>query len=300
MRSNRRFSLREMASFVKQSGINWLSLKYFKLVSQKRVTLIRDGGLGDAIMSTAVISAFQEKYPETRIRLITSFPEVFDLLDIECSQTRSFPYFWLSYGFKDLPIVNKFGEKHIKFLMGGIVGLSDHEVHNYLIPFFSDVSFIESKGLRKNGYVIIQPEAGEWFRDKNWDNSSWIKLSTVLLKKGFVVCQIGTMSNKLIEGAVDFRGKCTLTESFTLVRYSRLVLCVNSFAEQVASAFNIPTIVLYGPTNPKYSLNQMQWSVYNDKIVSFENLKQDTYHFSKVTDIQVETVQEAIEIALGN
>lgn len=56
---------------------------------------------------------------------------------------------------------------------------------------------------------------------------------------------------KLPKGAVNLCGKATLLETAWIVRHSLLAICNDSAIMHVASYFDVPTVGLFGPTDPK-------------------------------------------------
>ena len=69
---------------------------------------------------------------------------------------------------------------------------------------------------------------------------------------------------------------------------------VNSFAEQAAWVFNVPSVILYGPTNPRYSLNPRQVAVSSNQVLKFQDLHNLKYQFNDMDSIEVQTVLNTI------
>uniref|UniRef100_UPI00404714BC glycosyltransferase family 9 protein n=1 Tax=Roseivirga sp. TaxID=1964215 RepID=UPI00404714BC len=297
MRSNRSYSLREQFSALRKYVITKLSLVYLNVTSARKAVIVRDGGLGDAIMATTVVEALKKKYPKTQFFLSTGFPEVFDEVKYVKHSLFSFPVIWLSYTHYDLYPWRRKATIHYSAMMAKLAGvhgnLSDKIHLNFDTKRHQEFINTHVKGKR---FMVIQPHAGEWFPQKNWSISKWNDLVGILKSRGYLVYQIGTAKEQHINGTIDFRGKTSILESLILLKNASFLIGVNSFAEQAAWAFNVPAIILYGPTNPHCSLNPNQYAVFSNKVVSYSDLKGTAYEFYPMADIKVDTVLEAMAL----
>lgn len=292
MRTNREFTLRENASALRKLLSNRISLFYFKLFKPNKIWLIRDGGIGDAIISTAAIAVFRKTFPNTKLYLVTNTPSIFESLDLEIANNAKFPRIWLTYGHYDLPWM-KNRAKHIKLIIGETLGLKLKESDPFKLNF-SDPELLRQLQLKPKSYVIIQPAAGDWFKEKNWNAEYWTQLVQKLNKIKIAAHQIGTLEDEVIEGCVDWRGKLTLAQSLNLIQYSSGLIGVNSFGEQAAAAYNIPSIILYGPTNPVYSLNPGQVAISSNGIYNYKSISSLNYRFSSLIEISVDQVMNQV------
>lgn len=295
MRSNRSYSLREHFSALRKYVITKLSLAYINVTGARKAVIVRDGGLGDAIMATAVVEALKREYPKIQFFLSTGFPEVFDQVELVRHSLFSFPVIWLSYTHYDLYPWKRKATIHYSVMMAKMAGvyrnLSDKI---YLsIDIKRHQVFINSY-VKGKEFIVIQPNAGEWFPQKNWSTNKWTDLVGILKSRGYLVYQIGTAKEPYIYGTVDFRGKTSILECLVLLKYANLLIGVNSFAEQAVRSFNVPAIILYGPTNPHCSLNPNQYAVFSNNVISYSDLKSKAYEFYSMADIKVDTVLDAI------
>lgn len=296
MRSNRSYSLREHFSAIRKFIITKLSLLFLKIAPNSSLTVIRDGGLGDAIMATGLIVELERKYPKAEISVSVSFPELFLGYKTSRHSFFSFPVIWLSYTHYDFFPWTLGKPLHCRSIMAKLAGLEK----GFNMPPILALDEIENADFIKKyidgkSYLVIQPSAGEWFLSKNWSNACWEELVEKLSKRDISLYQIGTMENPLIKGVLDFRGQTTIYQSFLLIKHATALIGVNSFAEQVAWVFNVPSVILYGPTNPIYSLNPGQTAVYSNQITNYGGLSGMEYTFSDMRTISVETVLKALE-----
>lgn len=296
MRSNRPYNLREHFSAVRKYLITKLSLVFINLFHPSKVTVVRDGGLGDAIMATAVIGALKNKYTNTEFYLSARFPEIFSGYKFKNHSFFSFPIIWLSYTHYDFFPWTFRKPFHCSQIMAELAGL---RFESKMTPKLSLNENMNDEFMRKyvadKKYLIIQPSAGDWFTSKNWSVAQWEELVSRLKVKGKLVYQIGTSDNVLISGAIDLRGKLTIEQCLLLIKYASVLIGVNSFAEQASWVFQVPSVILYGPTNPTYSLNPGQIAVSSGDMIMYEDISELNYSFSKMESISCETVLKAID-----
>jgi len=123
--------------------------------------------------------------------------------------------------------------------------------------------------LKENGFNITKPQRlvcinlGAGRKNKFWFNNHWVDLvSEILKKKNIWIVFTGTKSESreveevlsLIKSnskkIINLCGKTSLQELFALVSHSNLVIAPDSAIIHVAKALSVPSIGLYGPTNP--------------------------------------------------
>lgn len=265
-----------------------ISLFYFEHISQRKITLIRKQGIGDVIFSTGVIARFKEGHPSTKVKLVVSHPSCFEEKVYSSFSLLDFPCVWVMYEHFDFSLLRR-KDKHITRIMADFLFLQPDVNLDYEIPFKLP-PFIKGK----SGLIVIHPQAGGWNTCRNWSLKKWEELVHKLMKDGFEVCQIGIKSDTLIPNAMDFRGKLDIQESFGLIKQADVFVGVNSFGEQAAAAFGIQSVIIYGPTNPIYSLNPNQVAVYGKNYVEYDSLGTLHYNFPFTESIDLETVYSAV------
>ena len=246
MRTNTKYNLSDGAAILLQFFIGRFSLWYFRNISNKRITLIRRQGIGDAIFCTGVLDEFKKKNTKTQVKLVSNHPNVFS----HKSET----------------------ERQLK-------AEADHDKFG--------LEFINGKK-----YIVIHPWAGHWNTQRNWSKGNWDTLVQMLREEGYLIYQIGGKEDLPIDGAMQFNGIATLEECFVLIKNAELFIGVNSFAEQAAGAFKVRSVVLYGPTNPIYSLNKNQVAISGNQVIDHSLLSNLTYEFDLVDNINCRLVYE--------
>ncbi|WP_323757930.1 glycosyltransferase family 9 protein [Roseivirga sp.] len=181
--------------------------------------------------------------------------------------------------------------------MAGV--LNEHKNHQAISIDEREYKDFLRDHVENKKYLVIQSGAGAWFQEKNWDQNKWLHLVEELKAMGYAVYHIGTQDNAPLEGVVDFRGKTNIYESLLLVKHAKLLIGVNSFAEQAAWVFNVPSVILYGPTNPRYSLNPGQVAVFSNQAFEYRDLYNLPYQFQNMNSIEVKTVLKAASTILN-
>ena len=290
MRTNQKYAFFSGLAILLQFCISKISFWYFKKISDKRITLIRKQGIGDAIFTTGVLYQFQNRYPATKIKLVSNHPSIFEMESSHSFSLRDFPFVWMMYGHYDFSFFRK-GDKHIKTIIAEHLKLSAKLSFNYRINLskLNHSKFI-SKNIKNKNYIVIHPWAGHWNTGKNWLLIKWNELVQMLTQNGHVVYQIGEGKDLPINGVKHFQGACSLHESIALIKNADLFIGINSFGEQVAGAFDIKSVILYGPTNPAYSLNENQFAISGANIIEHRMLPNLRYEFKSVEIINSDLV----------
>lgn len=104
------------------------------------------------------------------------------------------------------------------------------------------------KGFIKGDQIITVNPTSRCSKNQEWDWKKWEYLVRKFSNYEFI--QIGLKEEKLINGAIDYRGELTLRESCIAVKNSILYIGVDSFFSHVASAFNTNSITLFGDSSP--------------------------------------------------
>lgn len=292
MRTNTKYNLRDGASILLQFFIGRFSLWYFRNISNKRITLIRRQGIGDAIFCTGVLDEFKKKNTKTQVKLVSNHPNVFSHKSENTYSLSDFPFVWLMYGHYDFGVFRR-KDKHITKIAAEFLGLPPDNNYDSQIEINETAhdKFV-SEFIKGKKYIVIHPWAGHWNTQRNWSKGNWDNLVQMLQEEGYLIYQIGGKEDLHIDGAKPFNGIATLDECFVLIKNAKLFIGVNSFAEQAAGAFKVRSVILYGPTNPVYSLNKNQVAISGNKVIDHSLLSNLTYEFDIVDNINCRLVYE--------
>ena len=137
---------------------------------------------------------------------------------------------------------------------------------DYLQLFIStneENSFFK-KGLFKTDKIITVNPTSRCSKNQEWGWEKWGYLVRKFSNYKFI--QIVLSDEKLINGAIDYRGKLTLRESCIAIKHSIMYIGVDSFFSHVAAAFNTNSITLFGDSSP--NINSHDNSTYIFKSLS--------------------------------
>jgi hypothetical protein len=256
---------------------------------QTNVIFQIDGGIGKSIMATAVCEAIKKQYPKERLIVISAYPEVFMCnpnVD-KCLTHDNLNYFYQDYieGKKVLAFLhNPYFEtafierkKHLIELWCEMFGVAynGEEPKIYLtqreIDFYSN-QFASEKPifvLQTNGGGADQAIKYSWSRDI--PNQVAQKVVDSLISKYHVVHirredQLSLQNTTPISS--DFRALAVL------IKISAGRLLMDSFAQHVAKALDLDSVVLWIANTPK------QFGYYNNTnvIANAEKLTPELKH----------------------
>lgn len=101
--------------------------------------------------------------------------------------------------------------------------------------------------------VLFCPEAS--MLGKQWPSASWLKLASAAANAGYEVTFVEAPKGQKSPPAPleHFRSwQGTVADLIGLMRGSKAVVSVDSFAGHLASAVGVPTFSIFGPTKPDY------------------------------------------------
>jgi len=163
--------------------------------------------------------------------------------------------------------------------------------------------------------VAIQPGSGKKQLFKRWDMGKFKALTERLLQKGWKVVIVGTEEEKeeieYIEKSIKHNRLKILKERLTLpqithfLKYFDLIIANDTSLVHLAAISSVPSVVIYGPTNPA---KNKAWGV-KSRLVRKElpcspcyNFRTPNcrYNFKCLKEIAVEDVLAAAQALLAN
>lgn len=98
------------------------------------------------------------------------------------------------------------------------------------------------------------------FNYKMWSDEAWLACARWLTARGLALVLTGSTDQPerayvgrlaaAMPGAIDLAGQLTLTQAACLISRARLYVGPDTALTHIASALGIPTLALYGPTDP--------------------------------------------------
>jgi hypothetical protein len=144
-------------------------------------------------------------------------------------------------------------------------------------------------------YITIQNSSGMPGKCYDFFEEVVKFLKPLLDSNNYKIVQIGDEKDRKISEALDLTGKTNINQTAYVISRSSLHLGNDSFAVHMASAFDIPTVALYGITTPEIA--GPYWS--NKKINLYSNKFKPSFNPNEspktVNNIKIEEVVEACE-----
>jgi ADP-heptose:LPS heptosyltransferase len=217
------------------------------------------------LLSTPSFKALREKYINSKIivfckkkqhRAIYENNPYIDKLISSPFLARMIPYlfhyfkwptFYLyDYGYLTPSINYKRNATEIIAEMLG-VELKDKRLQVFLTDSENDQAKLElSKYSRP---VVVIHITSMTSKNQNWPLENWQRLVKEMPECTFI--QLGLPHEDKVEGAVDLRGRSSFRESLALMKNATSFIGVVSSLAHATSIFDIPGVVLFGPSAPE-------------------------------------------------
>jgi len=226
------------------------------------------GGLGKNIAGTSLIKDIKLKYPDRKLIMVTSWPEVFlNNSDVDrIFQLGQAPYFYEDYiEGKDVII-----SKHEPYNQSDHITKKKHLVHNWC-----DLMDIEYKkqlpvilpnypqgmllGLweRPKPIMVIQTGGGPMEGQKysySWTRDMPLEVAQEIVKKHYQqyhIIQITRPNGYKLDNVERLDQKMSNMELFSLVVKAQKLVLIDSCLQHAAAALNKKSTVLWVGTSPK-------------------------------------------------
>ncbi len=250
-----------------------------------KVLIIRYGKLGDVVLTTSVVQALYENGYEVHILTRKPYHILFEddyrvskvLLDGKVSlrelREEGYDYvldlhaklksFLVSklLNFRHSFTYNKrFFRRRLMLLTKKLHTLPNvYEMYNEVlkgvlgfIPRSKPKLIVEGKPPLDGEYIIINPTARYRKRIWNWFRELDDELEALGIRRVYIGLEQDLHMYSVSDfGGINLVGKTDLKTSLLLVKYAKLFVGHDSGFMHVASAFNIPTVVFFGPTVPE-------------------------------------------------
>lgn len=222
----------------------------------RRILVRRLGAHGDVLLATPALWALRQKYPHAEIGVITKCPDMLRGLGWLTMVTKKSSYYDefidldLAYESRsDLHIVEAFAQKlEVKLPSRWQMHMAENEATNVWAE----------RTARGSKLAILHPGMSCW-PGKNWvleegnvyDVSRWEVVVSALRSKGYMTITVGDSNTPVIGADMHLAGLTTPQQLYALCKQASLFVGIDSMPQHVASAADTPSVVLFGPTNPK-------------------------------------------------
>lgn len=219
-----------------------------------------DGGLGKSVMATAICEAIKKKYAKSNLIVISSYPEVF-LCNPHVDKT--YHHESMAYFYKDI-----IDNKEIKaFLHNPYFETSFIKREKHLLETWCEMFGLKYQGEKPQIYLtqreelfyinqskfnkplfILQTNGGA---ENQGHKYSWARdIPTYLAQevvnefsKDYDIFHIRKQNQIELQNTISF--ETNFRHLCVLIKYSAKRLLIDSFAQHVGAAFNLPSVVCW-------------------------------------------------------
>jgi len=105
--------------------------------------------------------------------------------------------------------------------------------------------------------IVLVP--GSVWNTKMWPWESYREVAKYLRRKGYPIVLDGAPSDKILLDkiakdidVINLAGKSTIADAMYIIKHARLVICNDSMALHMASAFKVPNVAIFCATSPSF------------------------------------------------
>lgn len=252
-----------------------------------------DGGLGKSIMATAVCEVIKKAHPESKLIVVTGFPEVFlnnpivDRVFILGQQT----YFYEDYIENQEIKVHAHnpyleaghikGEEHLIVTWSKMFNYTYQEEFPQLFLTNSEISYFTNKYIVDKPIMVIQTNGGAVGQETkhSWARDLPIPIAQDVVdhfSNDYVICHIRREDQPALHNTVTvnegFRSLCVL------LMLSSKRLLIDSFANHATAALGLPSVVCWIANDPNVFGYDLHTNVVAKPATRKPNLKYSYLH----------------------
>lgn len=124
-------------------------------------------------------------------------------------------------------------------------------------PEYDEIRKDVSRAIPDSPYAVLVP--GSAWETKMWHHDGFRQTGLYLRDKGFQVVLLGAnedceTNSNVAKGTdfIDLAGKTRISEAMHIMKHATLAVCNDSMSLHMASAFKIPTVVIFCATSPTF------------------------------------------------
>lgn len=222
---------------------------YWKRRDMRRRILVRRlGAHGDVLLATPALWELRQKYPLAEIHVLTKCPSMLHGLDWLSVVTR--PRSWYDQ-FIDLDLAyEKRPEVHIVQAYADVLKVKLPKVWQMRMVASQEDMAWAFRVTRGQKVAVLHPGPTTW-PGKNWPVQAWEEMVGWLRGKGYLTATVGVENTPDLGADLHLGGQTTPQQLYALCKHSSLFVGIDSMCQHVAATAETPSVVLFGPTNPK-------------------------------------------------
>jgi len=235
------YQIRNQHVFLNQ----WGSYLRSRNINKDRIVVRRGGACGDVILTTPVIHALKQKFPNSLITVLTQCPEVFfgnpDVAQAvrKCSLTDIGIFFDLDLSYEHRP------SEHIVQVYAEICGveLKDWKPRLFFSKQAEDV--ILQRVPKNTKFAVIHPGTIPGWVGRQWSAERFSPVIDYIQSKGYMPVLIGDEQTPGFANTMDLRN-IPFQQLCALMARANLFVGLDSMPLHVAQAFGVPIVAIFG------------------------------------------------------
>jgi ADP-heptose:LPS heptosyltransferase len=228
--------------------------------NRKLIRIATWGGMGDALLLTPSLRALKRSHPLCKIKLACSDKAYKDIFKnnphIDGLTASRFSYIlYKLLALRGKCIYPAYGAHRPSLTLGKHAADIVAEMLNVTLDDNRLELFLTKKEdgharalLSRYANPIVIHIFSRCSANHLWPLENWEQL--IRLLPGFTFIQLGASDEPRVKGAVDMLGKISVRAGMGIVKYSKCLVGVDSFWAHVASALDVPGVVLFGDSTP--------------------------------------------------
>lgn len=216
---------------------------------KRRILVQRAGAHGDVLLLTPALRALRARYPQAEIDVHTKCPGMLAGLAWVGRVPRKKAWYDEVYNLDgsyekrpDLHIVEAYAQA------------LDVEVPKRwrleMVATPEEEAWAERVSRGHGKLAVVHPGVSCW-PSKNWPVERFNEVVRGLRGEGWLVATVGDAVTPKLESDLHLAGQASPQGLYALCRRARLFLGIDSMPMHVAAAAETPSVVIFGPTNPR-------------------------------------------------
>jgi ADP-heptose:LPS heptosyltransferase len=217
----------------------------------ERIAIRRTGAIGDVILLTPLLRAIKKENAHAEVSVFTDCDFVLrDNPDVHTvASAADFVHVYKMFD-KSVNLDLAYEFRQNMHILQAYAECADQKVTDWSLRVYPNAEerFWAKEALPEENWLVMHPHSGQHWPGKNWDKFN--ELAWALRKDGWKICLVGNDPNP-IACDLDLRGLTSFHQLAALMERAQLFVGVDSAPMHLAQAALIPTVAIFGATNPR-------------------------------------------------
>jgi ADP-heptose:LPS heptosyltransferase len=226
----------------------------------KKILVQRNAAIGDVLLATSVLPVLRKRYPDCGIEFETSCRDVLqnnryieNIVAPGTSDPSEYDHiFNLNDTYENNPHLSIF-EAFARTVLCGADELQ-LEFDSSDAQKMHAHTLLEQYNLNSQKMVAVQSGASYWIKTMNPEFLGKV-MGEIKEKYSISFILLGSLKDPMIQGTIDFRGKCSFLESAAVLQECVAFIGHDSALIHIAKAMRIPVAAFFGHTDPSKRIN---------------------------------------------